>query len=116
MLGADPGTFSDEGASPDSFRMSKHCHALVRTLVTGIHVVALGQRDGRRAHKNRVQPDHGTGGVAKCTVDAHAELLVAVQLLRGLQKFALAERWLVFADEPWLHISQLDQEITQFRN
>src|SRR5271157_2121579 len=92
MLGADARALADKRASPNAIGMGQYRGPFRRALVARIHVVALRQRDGRRPDEHWIQSHHRTRRVAQRTVDAHAELLVAVHLLRSLQEFALRKR------------------------
>ena len=81
-------------------------------MVAGVEVVALGQRDGRRADEVWVEAVDRAGGVAEHAVDAHAELLVGVQLLRRLEVLAVDRRsLLVVTDDPRLDPRQLLHEV-----
>src|SRR5712671_6056603 len=113
MLGANPRALPNESASPYAVRMSQRCHAFGRSLVTAVQVISLRQRQRRRPHEILIEPHHRTSRVAQCTVDAHAELLVEVQLLGRLQEFARAQRWLIFPDQPRFYLLQLDQEVAE---
>src|SRR5262249_32672588 len=94
--------------------LGQDVHPLVCPLITGIHVVALGQGDARGTDKYRVQTVNRTGCVAQHAIDTHAELLVAVKLLRSLKIFALGNWLLLVADEPWLATLQLGHEVGDF--
>src|SRR5262245_6415983 len=98
MLRADPRAFAVECAAPDAFMLRKNVQTFFGPLVARIIIVALRQRDGGRPDEMLVQPDDRAGGVAAEAIDAHAELLIDVQLFRRLQIFALAERLLFLAD------------------
>src|SRR4029450_5995249 len=98
ILRANPRALAVERAAPDAFVLRKDVQAFVGPLVAGILVVALRQRYGGRPDEMLVQPDDRASGVTAEAIDAHAELLIGVQLLRGLQVFALAERLLFLAD------------------
>src|SRR3989475_12390271 len=54
----------------------------------------------------------GASGVAEHAVDAHAVLLVDVELLGRLQVLAFGERLFFVADEPGLHALELTHEIS----
>src|SRR5262252_841707 len=77
----DTRAFAVERAAPDAFMLRKDVQAFFGALVAGIFVVALRQRDGRGADEMLIQPDDRARGVAAKAIDAHAELLVALQLL-----------------------------------
>src|SRR2546425_124361 len=89
VLGTNLGALSHERASPDSLMLGQHVHALMRALVTRVHVVALRERDRRWANEYRIETIYRTGGVTQQAIDAHAELLVAIELVRSLEVFAL---------------------------
>ena len=88
MLGSGHRALPDEGAVPGAPMDAQDGPALVPPLVPGIEVVTVGQGDGRRADEVVVQAEHGAGGVAEHAVDAHAELLVGLDLLGSLEVFA----------------------------
>src|SRR5262245_24178111 len=100
VLRTDPRAFAVEGSAPYAFMLRKAVQSPFGALVARVLVVALRQRDGRRAYEMLVQADDGARGVAAEAIDAHAELLVALQLLRRLQVFALGDRLLFLADDP----------------
>src|SRR5262245_15678061 len=110
VLRTDPRAFAVERASPNAFVLREDVQAPFGALVARILVVALRQSDGRGADEMLVQPDDRARGVAAEAIDAHAELLVALQLLGRLQVFALGERFLFFADDPGLDGLQLVHE------
>src|SRR5947208_7398447 len=82
--------------------LGQHIHALMRALVTRVHVVALRERDRRWANEYRIETIYRTGGVTQQAIDAHAELLVAIELIRSLEVFAYGNRFFVSANEPGL--------------
>src|SRR5207244_4106237 len=90
MLGAGHRALPDEGAVPGAPVDAQDGPALVPPLVPGIEVVTVGQGDGRRADEVVVQAEHGAGGVAEHAVDAHAELLVGLDLL-GVWRYSPSE-------------------------
>src|SRR5262245_47482973 len=83
------GAFTDEGAAPDSLVLREDVETLISSLVSRILVIALCESHGRRSDEMLIQPVDRTGGITDHTVDAHAELLVALQLLWRLQVFSL---------------------------
>src|SRR5262245_18838287 len=111
ILRANPRTFAVECAPPDPLVLRKDVQAFFSPLVAGILVVALRQRDGRGPDEMLIQPDDRARRVAAEAIDAHAELLIAVQLLRRLQIFAFADRLLFVADEPGFDGLQLVHEV-----
>src|SRR6266567_3506001 len=111
VLGTNLGALAHEGTSPNALMLGKDVHALMRALVTRIHVVALGQGDSRGADKYRIETVNRTRGVAQHAIDAHAELFVAIELVRGLEVFSLGRRPLFFADQPGLDTLQLGHEV-----
>src|SRR6266478_298023 len=113
MLRANPRTFTNERASPDALRMRQQAQPFLRTLIAVIQVVALRERNCSGPHECRLQSHHRTSRIAQRAIDAHAELLVEIQLLWCLQKFAGAEWWLVLAYQPRLHTLQLNQKIAE---
>ena len=114
MLGTNLGALSHERASPDSLMLGQHVHALMRALVTRVHVVALRERDRRWANEYRIETIYRTGGVTQQAIDAHAELLVAIELVRSLEVFAFGNRLFVSANEPGLDALQLAHEVSDF--
>src|SRR5712671_4142734 len=115
MLRANPRALPNKRTSPDALRMCQQPQSLLRALIAIIQVVPLRERKSSRPNKSWFQSHHRTSRIAKRAIDAHAELLVEIQLLRRLQEFAGAKRWLVLADQPWLNALQLDHEIAQRR-
>ncbi len=115
MLGTNSCALADKSASPDAVRMRQHSDAFIGAFVARIHVVALRERKCRRSDKYRIQANHRTSRITQRAVDAHAELLVAVQLCRGLQKFARGERRLVRMNQPRLNLLQLAEKIARVR-
>src|SRR6476660_9577472 len=55
VLGADLGALADERAAPDPLVLGEHLHASRRAFVAVVEVVALRQRDGRRADELRIE-------------------------------------------------------------
>src|SRR5438874_11271374 len=94
--------------------LGQHIHALMRALVTRVHVVALRERDRRWANEYRIETIYRTGGVTQQTIDAHAELLVAIELIRSLEVFAFGNRLFVSANEPGLDALQLAHKVSDF--
>src|SRR6266851_7340125 len=74
-------------------------------------LISLRQGDGRGSTEQRIQSVDRTGSVAQQAIDAHAELLVGVQFLRGLEVLALGQRLLVLPDDPRLRLGELHQKI-----
>src|SRR5437870_785305 len=116
MLGTDFGTFAYEGAAPNPIVLREDFQPLARSLVARILVVALSQGNGGRTDEVRIEAVNRAGGVAEHAVDAHAELLVLVQLLRRLSVFTLRERFLLLANEPRLDRGQLAHEVADLNN
>src|SRR5262249_50033556 len=100
VLRTDLGAFADERAAPDALVLRQESPPLPRPLVARVEVVPLGQRDGGRPEELRVQAVDRAGGVAQHAVDAHAVLLVLVQLFRRLPVLALRQRLLLGSDDP----------------
>ena len=90
MLGTNSRTLSYERAAPNPFRMRQNGHPVAGTLIARILVVPLCQGYRRWPHEHRVKADHRAGGITQRAIDAHAVLLVLLQLFRSLQEFALA--------------------------
>src|SRR5204862_5385097 len=65
-----------------------------------------------RAEEVLLEADDGAGGVAEHAVDAHAVLLVLVQVGRCLQQLTLPGPGVIVADQPRLDLRQLPHEIT----
>src|SRR6185437_2199173 len=55
VLRANLRTLANERASPNAFRMGENRHALFRSLIAGVFVVALSQRQRRRAEEYRIK-------------------------------------------------------------
>src|SRR5262249_24632852 len=55
----------------------------------------------------------GARRVAKHAVDAHAELLVRIELIGSLEVLAVARRLLLLSDDPGLHLFELSHEICE---
>src|SRR5271165_3487566 len=89
VLGANSGTFTDKCTAPYSVGMCEHGNALPGAFVARIHVIALGKGQRGRANKYGIESDDGTSRITQGAVDAHAELLVSIDLRRGLQKLSL---------------------------
>src|SRR5262249_55950900 len=100
VLGTGPRALADKGAAPDALVLGQDLPALLRPLVARVEVIALGQRDRRRADELRLQAVDRAGGVAQQAVDAHAVLLVLVHLLGRLAVLALGQWLLLLADDP----------------
>ena len=79
-------------------------------LVARVQVVALGQGERGRSDEVVDSPDHRAGGVAEHAVDAHAELLVAVQLGRRLHVLGAQVVGLVLADQVGLDVVEFFHE------
>ena len=116
MFGAHFGALADERAAPDAFVLGKHLHALGRALVAVVEVVPLRQRDRRRADELRIEAVYRTRRVAQHAVDAHAELLVFLELLGCLEVLPFAEWLLCLTHEPGLHAHELPHEVADVDN
>src|SRR5262245_12503843 len=121
ILRTDPRAFAVERAAPDALMLRKDVQAFFGALIAGILIVTLRQRNGCGTNEMLIQPDDRARGVAAEAIDAHAELLVALQLLRRLQVLALGERFLFFADYPgfdglqFVHeVGDLDDEVAHY--
>src|SRR5258705_13940799 len=99
MLRTHPCTLADKGASPNPLWMRQQSQPLLCPLIAIVHVVALRESERRGANKRRLQPHHRTRGIAQRAINAHAELLIEIELLRRLQEFAGTQRRLVLADQ-----------------
>src|SRR4029453_13545250 len=111
VLGAHLGALADECAPPDPFVLGEHFHSSRSTLITVVEVVPLRERNGRWPDELRVEAVNRGGRVAKHAVDAHAVLLVLVELSGGLAVLALRKRLLYLPHEPWLHSHELAHEV-----
>src|SRR5215208_4181830 len=111
VLRTDHATLADEGAPPDPLVLGQDLESFRGALVARIEVVALGEGDRGRPDELRVEAVDRAGGVAQHAVDAHAELLVLVHLIRRLPVFALGQWLLLGADEPRLDPRQLPHEV-----
>ena len=88
--------------------MRQNGHPVAGTLIARILVVPLCQGYRRWPHEHRVKADHRAGGITQRAIDAHAVLLVLLQLFRSLQEFALAQRRLFLPDQPWFDRLELN--------
>src|SRR5207237_8848775 len=114
VLATNLGALSHDRATPDCLMLGQHVHALMRALVTRVHVVALRELDRRWANEYRIETIYRTGGVTQQAIDAHAELLVAIELIRSLEVFAFGNRLFVSANEPGLDALQLAHKVSDF--
>ena len=87
--------------------LRQHVHPLLHPLVSGVHVVALGQRDRRGADKVGVDSVDRASGIAQHAVDAHGVLLVFGQLLWRLEVLPFFQGLLRVPDDPWFYGAQL---------
>src|SRR5664279_759474 len=78
---------ADEGAFPNAFVARYYVGARVLAAIAGIQIVAMCQRQRRRADETLVQTDLRAGGVAQQAVDALGELMEDLHLARRLQIF-----------------------------
>src|SRR5262249_62321222 len=96
---------ADERAAPDPLVLGQDLHPLAAARVARIEVVALREGDRGRPDEVGVEPVDRACGVAQHAVDAHAELLELVELLRRLAVLAVGDRPLVLgrrSPHPWL--------------
>ncbi len=100
ILGADFCAFAYESTIPDAAFLGKNVQAFLRSHVAGVQVIPLGQRDGRRAGEAGLQAIDGACGIAEHAVDAHAELLVGIQLVGRLPVLALCQRIVLVPNNP----------------
>src|SRR3990170_203505 len=112
VLRADDGALPHEGALPDAALRVEPLQASVRAFVPGIPYVPQGEGGGRRADEMRVRADDRAGCVAQHAVDAHALLLVGLDVLRILDVL-LREIAPVLAHDVRLDGSELVQEIIE---
>src|SRR5262245_15777843 len=91
VFGTHLGALAHERAAPDALVLRQGRLSRGRTLVARIQVVALGKSDSGWSNELRVQPIDRTCRVTQHAVDAHAVLLVLVQLLRRLEIFAFRD-------------------------
>src|SRR5579859_5162965 len=105
MLWTDLGALAYERASPDPLRMREYRHAFGGALVARIFVIAMGERQGCWADKDRIKSRNGTGRITKQAIDAHAVLAELFELIRSLEILTCCVAILV--DEPGLHFLQL---------
>src|SRR5262245_16723422 len=99
MLGAHIRAGADEGALPNALVARHHLGPLLVTSVTRVEIVAVRQRERRRADEALVQSALRTGGVAEQAIDAQGVLFEGHQLERSLEIFALAQRLLLVRDQ-----------------
>src|SRR5262249_3843619 len=74
-------------------------------------VVTLRERDGGRTDEFRVEAVDRARRIAEHAVDAHAVLLVVLELLRGLPILTLGDRLLHLPYDPWLDAHQFPHEV-----
>ncbi len=110
ILGTHLRALADKRASPDSVVLREDIEAFTGSLVPGVHVVPLRQGNGRGSAEQRVQSVNGTGRITQHAIDAHAELLVRIQLLWSLEVFFF-QRLFYFPDDPGFRLRELHQEI-----
>src|SRR4030095_9060264 len=91
VFGAHLRALAHERALPETVVLGEDLQALRRPVIPRVHVVALGKRDGGRADEARVRPIDWNRAVSQHAVDAHAELLVDVELFGRLEVLALAQ-------------------------
>src|SRR4030095_10236837 len=111
VLRAHLRALAHERALPEAVVLREDLQSLRCPVIPRVHVVALGERDGGRANEARLEPIDGTGGVAQHAVDAHAELLVDVELFWRLEVLALARGLLLLAGDPGPHALELSHEV-----
>lgn len=80
MLRADLRAITHKGAGPDAILAIQLCHTLFFAFVAIIEIVAMRQRNGRRADKLGVKAKLRAGGIAEPTVDTAGELVVTRHL------------------------------------
>jgi len=91
---------SPTNVHPRCLRMREQPQPLLRSLITVVHVVALPPERAPRVQQTMAPIPRPDKRIAQRAIDAHAELFIEIQLLRSLQEFARAQRWLVLADQP----------------
>ena len=79
--------------------------------IARVEVVPLGERDRGRSDELGVETVDRAGGVAEHAVDAHAELLVGVELVGGLEVLPVDLGHVVVPDDPRLDPGQLLHEV-----
>src|ERR1700730_10789297 len=105
MLGTDLGALADKRAPPDSVVLREDIEPVAGPFVAGVQVVPLSQRDGRRSTEQRVQSINRTGRVTQQAIDAHAELLIGLQLLGGLEVL-LVQGFFYLANDPGFRLTE----------
>src|SRR5262249_40559694 len=110
VLGTHLRAGADEGAFPNALVAGDHVGPLVVAVVTRIEIVAVRQRERRRADKAFVQPALRTGGVTQQAIYAHAVLFECHELKRSLEIFSVAQRFLLVCDYIRLHAGKLLDE------
>src|SRR5262249_28817483 len=111
ILGTDFRALPDKGTLPDPLMPGDYSFPLVLTLITGVEIVPLRQRNGGRTDEGGFEPINGAGRVAQHTVDTHAELFITGQLSRALQILTLGDWFLLLADNPGLDFPELMHEV-----
>src|SRR5262249_39110406 len=103
---------SYERAGPYPIGGGQHPPPLLRPPLARVPVVVRGPGDGRRAEEAFLEADYRACGIAEHAVDAHAVLLVLVQVGWCLQQLAFWGRRVLVADQPRLDLRQLPHEVT----
>src|SRR5688572_29832493 len=116
MLGADFRALTHECASPDPLVLRENFESFRRPLVARVEIVALREGDGRGPDEVWIQSIDRARRIAEHAVDAHAVLLVLVQLVRRLEMLPFGD-WLLFvADDPGLHGNELAHEVADLHD
>ena len=98
-FGADLRAVADQRAAPYALVGIPELHSLGATGVTGIRVVAMHQRDRRRAGEFRIETILRARGIAQQAVDALRVVVILVHFFRRLQELALRERLVFLCDQ-----------------
>src|SRR5256885_2063805 len=79
VLGTNLGALSHERASPDSLMLGQHVHAIMRALVTRVHVVALCERDRRWTDEYSIATSSSACASIACCVTPPVRYMVSIR-------------------------------------
>src|SRR5437667_3999837 len=111
VLRADGGALPHERAVEGPRVSCQEVEPLLRPLVPRVEVVPVPESGCRRPDELSVRGEYRTRGITEHAVDAGAELLIPLKLLRLLQVLSLLECSLPLPDYPRLHPPELLHEV-----
>ena len=111
MFGTNDRAFADVRAFPDAFLARDDVVPLLRAFVSGIEIVAVAERDGRRADEIVFEAIDRARRVAEHAIDALAKLLVILELIGRLEVFALGNGLFLFSNDPRLDRFEFVHEV-----